>query len=139
MQVPYPAPTLAIRLLCLLYEMLMLAAVLFLAALPFVVWSDYPHHKEVRPLFQVYLWLVAGGYFTVFWHRGAQTPAMKAWRIWLAGPNNRPPGWGQCWLRFCLGTLGWPTGISLLWSLFDRDHQYLHDRLLGLRLFRTPH
>lgn len=134
----YPAPTLPIRLLSLLYDALMMAAVLFLAALPIVVWGDYPHHPEYRTWFQIYLWLVGGGYCCLFWHRGAQTPAMKAWRLWLAGPNNRPPSWGLCAIRYVLATLGWATGISLLWALFDRDHQYLHDRLLGLRLFRTP-
>jgi hypothetical protein len=27
-----------------------------------------------------------------------------------------------------------PTGISLLWALFDRERQFLHDRLAGTRL-----
>jgi uncharacterized RDD family membrane protein YckC len=138
MESTYPSPTLPIRLLCLLYETLLMGAVLFLAALPVVVWGDYPHHPEYRSLFQFYLWVVGGIYCCLFWHRGAQTPAMKAWRIWLAGPQRRPPSWGRAVLRYVLATLGWFSGISLLWSLWDRDHQYLHDRLLGLRLFRTP-
>jgi uncharacterized RDD family membrane protein YckC len=27
-----------------------------------------------------------------------------------------------------------PTGLSLLWVFFDRDRQFLHDRLAGTRL-----
>jgi uncharacterized RDD family membrane protein YckC len=37
-------------------------------------------------------------------------------------------------LRFLLALLLVPTGISILWSLFDRDRQFLHDRLAGTRL-----
>jgi hypothetical protein len=27
-----------------------------------------------------------------------------------------------------------PTGIALGWALFDRDRQFLHDRIAGTRL-----
>jgi hypothetical protein len=27
-----------------------------------------------------------------------------------------------------------PTGVSVLWALFDRDRQFLHDRLARSRL-----
>jgi uncharacterized RDD family membrane protein YckC len=30
-----------------------------------------------------------------------------------------------------------PTGISIVWALFDRDRQLLHDRLAGTRLVRA--
>ena len=29
-----------------------------------------------------------------------------------------------------------PTGISIVWALFDREGQFLHDRLAGTRLER---
>jgi uncharacterized RDD family membrane protein YckC len=27
--------------------------------------------------------------------------------------------------------------VSILWALFDREHQFLHDRLAGTRLVST--
>ena len=37
-------------------------------------------------------------------------------------------------LRFLLALFLVPTGISIVWALFDRERQFLHDRLAGTRL-----
>jgi len=75
---------------------------------------------------------VLGAYFIWCWLRGGQTLAMKAWRIRLEGVSPR-----NALLRFLLALLLVPTGISILWALFDRDRQFLHDRLAGTRLVLT--
>jgi len=42
-------------------------------------------------------------------------------------------------LRFCLALAGLAlAGAGFWWALFDRDRQFLHDRLLGTRLIRVP-
>ena len=37
-------------------------------------------------------------------------------------------------LRFFLALALVPSGISIVWALFDEDRQFLHDRLAGTRL-----
>jgi uncharacterized RDD family membrane protein YckC len=54
---------------------------------------------------------------------------MKTWRIRLVGVTPR-----KALFRFLYALILVPTGISLLWALFDRDRQFLHDRLAGTRL-----
>jgi hypothetical protein len=37
-------------------------------------------------------------------------------------------------LRFALALVLVPTGVSIVWSFFDAEGQFLHDRLAGTRL-----
>jgi uncharacterized RDD family membrane protein YckC len=57
---------------------------------------------------------------------------MKAWRIRLVGVTPR-----RALARFVLALVLVPTGIGILWALFDRDRQFLQDRLAGTRLVRA--
>ena len=52
---------------------------------------------------------------------------MKAWHIRLVDVTPQ-----KALLRLVLAGLFLP--ISILWALFDRDRQFLHDRLTGTRL-----
>ena len=52
---------------------------------------------------------------------------MKAWHIRLVDVTPR-----KAVLRFVFALLLLPA--SILWALFDRDRQFLHDRLAGTRL-----
>lgn len=128
-------PTIKRRLASLLYEFLLLMAVLFMAG--YIVVGLLPDVSGGLPrlVFQIYLLLVGGLYFSWFWRRGGQTLAMKTWRIRLVGASGDAIGLGQAWLRYalaCLGLLAFGSGF--LWALWDRDRQFLHDRLAGTRL-----
>jgi uncharacterized RDD family membrane protein YckC len=72
---------------------------------------------------------VFAAYFLWSWLRGGQTLAMKAWRIRLVDVTP-----ARALMRFALAVLLVPTLISIVWSLFDRDRQFLHDRIAGTRL-----
>lgn len=123
------------RLASLLYDALLLGAVLFLAG--FIVIGLLPDVRAGLPrlIFQLYLLLVAGLYFTWFWRRGGQTLAMKTWRIRLVAADGAGVGPARAWRRYALAvpSLGL-CGFGLLWALWDRDRQFLHDRLAGTRL-----
>ena len=115
----------------MIYEAVLLFAVAFFAAWLFFFASGgcdasagWPRH-----LLQLFIGLVFAGYFLWSWLRGGQTLAMKAWRIRLVGVTPR-----TALLRFVLALLLVPTGISIVWALFDREKQFLHDRLAGTRL-----
>jgi len=83
----------------------------------------------LRHELQAFVLAMLAAYFLWCWLRGAQTLAMKAWKIRLVGVT--PP---NALLRFFLAVLFVPTGVSIIWSFFDREKQFLHDRLAGTRL-----
>ena len=82
-----------------------------------------------------HVFIVLGVYFAWYWHHGGQTLAMQTWRIQLSTPGGAAPSLMQLTLRYLLA---WPSliclGIGLFWAVFDRDRQFLHDRLAGTRL-----
>lgn len=124
------------RLICLLYESLLLIAVLMCAALVYLLLFGSATEPPRRHFFQLYLWAVSAGYFVWNWVRAGQTLAMKTWRIRLedrAGRNVTP---GQALRRYLVASLLF--GLSFVWALFDREGLSLHDRLSGTRLVLLP-
>ncbi|MDP2431495.1 MAG: RDD family protein [Pseudomonadota bacterium] len=124
-------PSLPRRLACLVYEAMLLTAVLFVASIPVVALTLSLPPALFRPLVWAYWLLVAGGYFTLFWRRG-QTLAMKTWHIRLESVEGTLPGTRQVVKRYLLACLLFP--VSWGWAIFSADRQYLHDRLAGTRL-----
>ena len=118
----------------MVYEALLLFAVAFFAAWLFFFASGGRDATAgwMRLLLQVLIGLMFAGYFLWSWLRGGQTLAMKTWRLRLVGVTPR-----TALLRFVLACVLVPTGISIVWALFDRDKQFLHDRLAGTRLVST--
>ena len=124
-------PGLPRRLASMGYEAVLLFAVAFFAAWLFYFASGGRDASAgaVRYLLQLFIALVFAGYFLWCWLRGGQTLAMKAWRVRLVDVTP-----GKALLRFVLAALLVPTLVSIFWSFFDRDRQFLHDRLAGTRL-----
>lgn len=114
----------------MLYEALVLGAVIFVAAGIFRVFRD-PDVPGARTFYQAYLLLVMLGYFSWFWTHGGQTVAMRAWRFRVERADGRPLRFAQASVRFALA---WLLPISIVWAWFDRDKQFLHDRLARTRL-----
>jgi uncharacterized RDD family membrane protein YckC len=123
------APGLARRLASMAYEALLIFAVAFFAAWVFFFASGGRDATRgaLRIELQLFILVVLAAYFVWCWLRGGQTLAMRAWRIRLV--NVTP---GKAVLRFVLALALLP--VSILWALFDRDRQFLHDRLAGTRL-----
>jgi len=123
-------PGLARRLAGMLYEAVLLFAVAFFAGFAFHFASrGAALEGTLRLAHQLLLVAVFAAYFLWCWLRGGQTLAMRAWRVRLVGVTP-----GKALLRFLFALLLVPTGISLVWAVFDRDRQFLHDRLAGTRL-----
>jgi uncharacterized RDD family membrane protein YckC len=113
----------------MVYETVLLFAVAFFAAWLFFFASGGEDTTSgwLRTALQVFIAAFFAGYFFWCWLRGGQTLAMKAWHIRLVGVTPR-----KAMLRFLLALAFLPA--SILWALFDRDRQFLHDRLAGTRL-----
>lgn len=121
----------------MLYEALLLVAVLFIAAFLFIAIARDATSPGIRPIFQLYLVGVVAAYFLWYWLHGGQTLPMKTWRLRLVSVNDDPIALKQAGLRFMLAAIGIATGLSILWAFFDRDRQFLHDRLARTRIISS--
>ena len=155
-----PAP-LKNRLVCMVYEAMLLFGVLFIATWLFSTLLQQRHALYLRDALQDWLFVVLGVYFCWFWTHGGQTLAMKTWRIRVISRDGQPVGWRRALVRYVfawgwflpglalarvIGAQGWmllllPALNFAVWAaaaLLDRDHQFLHDRLAGTRVVLRP-
>lgn len=133
------APGLMRRLASMFYEALLLLGVLALTLfLPHTLLGAFTHYIASPIVFRAHFFIVLLVYFIWFWSHGGQTLAMKTWRIRLVTQDGLPVRPTQALLRYLLC---WPSfalaGAGILWALFDRDRQFLHDRIAGTRLVMT--
>lgn len=152
---PLPPASRLRRFGAMLYEGVLLFGVVFVADYLFDTLTQSRHALMFRHTRQAWLFLILALYFVWFWTHGGQTLAMKTWHVRLVNRDGGPVTVGRAlarfllvWLPIALGGLGamrLPLGLAAallfvcaslpyLWSLFDRDGQFLHDRLLGTRL-----
>ncbi|MEW6415240.1 MAG: RDD family protein [Pseudomonadota bacterium] len=135
---PQPASFRA-RIAAMVYESLLVLAVLFIASLPFLYVVGDARTGGRHLAFQIYLAAVLFAYFATFWRRSGQTLAMKTWRIRLDGPGGGRITLKLALLRYLFAWAGLLLGgAGFWWALVDRDRQFLHDRLVGTRLVRVP-
>lgn len=113
----------------------MLTAVLFVSGWAFVFVGRSLNPSLARPLLQLCLLAIGAGYFIYCWTHGGQTLPMKTWRLRLIMRNG-----GGVTLQvgaqrylFALGSAAL-CGAGFVWAVFDRDGQFLHDRLAGTRI-----
>ena len=123
----------------MLYESLLLLGVLAVMIVPLVMLGALGHVQVSQPVLRVYIFLGFALYFIWQWHGGRQTLAMRTWKISIATPDGTAaPPWRLA-LRY---VLAWPSlllfGFGLIWAIFDRDRQFLHDRLAGTRVIFSP-
>lgn len=123
------------RMLSMIYESLLLIAVLFIASFIFhLVFSD-PDAVFFKPAHQLYLLLVMGTYFIWFWIHGGQTLAMQTWKLRLTTTAGEGINLKQAVARYLFAVVGISLfGCGIFWALLDSDHQFLHDRLAGTRI-----
>ena len=144
----------------MLYEAVLLFAVAFVATglFQFAAGGALAPGSWQRNALQVYLLLTFAAYFLWCWLRGGQTLAMRTWRVRVEARDGGPLSPRAALLRFAWAsvsvgalfgaiTAAWvmrspwlalgllaACGLGLGWPLFDRDRQFLHDRLAGTRL-----
>ncbi len=154
---PLMAPSLLRRMACWLYEGMLLFALVFVAGWLFSTLGQMREGMDARrPLFQAFLVVIFGIYFTWFWARG-QTLAMKTWNVRVVDRAGRPLSQTRALLRYACSWLwflpplaalapfkpsGPETAVLVLgwvavWAVLSRLHpqrQFWHDVLAGTRL-----
>tara|TARA_R100000455_G_C6165565_1_gene49082 strand:- start:104 stop:544 length:441 start_codon:yes stop_codon:yes gene_type:complete len=143
----------------MMYEGVLLFAVVFLASYLFDTLTQSRSGLMFRHERQVALFIAIGIYFVLSWKYKGQTLPMKTWNIRLIDKNGQPPTVGRLILRYILiwpipliaivliqglsHLTGYPSTDLLIvfapftlfiWTWFDRERQFLHDRILGTRL-----
>lgn len=129
---------LLLRLAAILYDSLLVLALVFLGTLPLVVLNAGEAIPAHTTWYRLWLLAIVGGYFVFFWVRGAETLGMKSWRIMIVSRGGGPVTVRRATLRAGAAVLSWlPGGAGFLWSLVDSDRLAWHDRLSGTKLVRS--
>ena len=131
--------SLARRLAAIIYDSLLILALLFLATLPFVgTRSGEPVDPGYLP-YQLTLIGVTWLFLAGFWSKSGRTLGMQAWRLSVEDRHGKTPSLAAATLRFAAAILSWlPFGLGFLWQLWDKDGMTWHDRISGTRLVHHP-
>jgi len=132
--------TLLRRLAAMLYDSLLVTALLFLATIPFVaIRGGEAVEPGSSPAYTLGLVLVLYLFFVGFWTSRGRTLGMQSWGLQLEDTEGRIPGPLKASIRFAAATLSAAAfGLGFLWQLLDRDKLTWHDRLSGTRLVHYP-
>jgi len=126
------------RLLSLIYESLVLAAILLAGTLPAVMLTRTWDHASARIALQLWLLALCGLYYVRQWISAGQTLPMKTWRLRVVTRDGAPLTAARATLRYGFALISaFTLGLGFLWAFLDRDRQFLHDRLAGTRIVDT--
>lgn len=128
------------RLLAILYDSIVVLAILVIATVPVVLLTGGALEESpvYRTALQAYELLVAFAFFGGFWHSGGQTIGMRAWHIRVVRDNGEGLRWRDAALRYAVAIVSWAAfGLGFIWSLFDRERRTWHDIASRTRLIRV--
>lgn len=127
------------RLGAMLYDSLLILAVLFVGTIPFIALRGGEPVDSGTPAYQLFLALIVYLFFIVFWSRFGRTLGMQSWGLRIEDEQGAKPGVGPCSIRFVVALFSWAAlGLGFLWQLVDRDGLSWHDRASGTRLRYYP-
>jgi uncharacterized RDD family membrane protein YckC len=128
-------PGLARRLAALLYDWLLLFALMLVATSLITLPLGMPTGMGLA-LFQALIFVVIpAAFFIGFWRRGGQTLGMRSWRIRLVTDDGRSITTAAALRRLVSALVSLlPCGLGFFWILFDPQRLAWHDRLSRTRL-----
>lgn len=154
-----PTPSRWRRFFCMLYEGILLFGLVFGVLLIFDFLTQSRHALFLRDARQIILFLTIGLYFLLSWRKNGQTLPMKTWHMRLQTAVGGKLSWGRALFRYVLmwvlpllfmvfvyllaaqsGNQGsyllliFAPYTIFIWTWFDADKQFLHDRLASTRI-----
>jgi uncharacterized RDD family membrane protein YckC len=132
------------RLGALLYDSLLLVAVLMIATalfLPLTGGEAVSSTSNAR-LEWVYRGVLAALvvlFYGTFWTRSGQTLGLKSWRMRVEREDGRALTWGDTLRRLAAALVSLlPAGLGWIWIAFDPGRRAWHDRLSHTRVVVVP-
>jgi len=123
------------RIAALGYDLLLLAALLFMFTLSLFPLTGGRAIEPGTLWYRLCLVAIVVLFFTGFWVHGGQTLGMKAWRLRVVARDGGPVRWPSALARFAASLVSLaPAGLGLLWAAVDPKRLAWHDRLSGTRL-----
>jgi uncharacterized RDD family membrane protein YckC len=127
-----PSASLIKQLVAMLYDSMLIFAVLFLATAIALLFTG-GEAIEASPLFNLYLLLTVFTYYAWFWRKSGQTLGMRVWKIKIVSEFGGLPSWGVSYLRLAFALLSILCfGLGYWWRLF-KPYTW-HDRLSQTRV-----
>jgi uncharacterized RDD family membrane protein YckC len=161
---PLPAPSLARRMACFIYESMLLFGIGLVPGVVgalFFAQTGQQHPLQGETALRLFAWLLYGVYFVWFWSARGQTLAMQTWQIGIvsvSGSRLTQPRALARYVGCCVAWFAPPTivtmalrlppwlglGLAAAWiavyallALAEPGRQFWHDRLCGTRLVDT--
>jgi uncharacterized RDD family membrane protein YckC len=149
------------RIAAIIYDLLLVAAVIFIATIPFIAIRGGEPVEPGDVAYRMTLLAVVYAFFVGFWSRKGRTLGMQSWGLQLEDDNGAIPSVAKCSLRF-LAAFILPgvvalivyyatnnvmhalyvgavlVGLGFLWQLIDKGKLAWHDRISGTRLVYYP-
>ena len=141
---PFLAAGLLRRLAALVYDGLLLLALLFLVTACFlpltggtaITWPGFPL------LWMLHKLIIAGvivSFYGVAWTRTGETLGMASWRLRVERLDGSRLNWRDTVIRIGAAVLSWvPLGLGWLWCVVDREGRSWHDILSKTRVVVLP-
>ena len=127
------------RLAAVLYDSLLMLAILFIGTIPFIAARGGEPVDPGNLVYQLTMVALAYLFFVGFWSRYGRTLGMQSWRLRIEALDGGRPSFAQCNKRFFTAALSWlPLGLGFWWQLIDADGLSWHDHLSGTRLRFYP-
>ena len=153
-----PTAGVARRMAAFLYEGVLLFGVVFVAGYLYAAVTQQRHALQGQTGLQIFVFMVLALYFVIFWSRGGQTVAMRAWHVRLVTaegaavtPQRALARYMLAWLWFAPALIAAHTSglrsaaqiftlmivgvlAFALLAFLHPQRQFLHDALCGTRL-----
>ena len=127
------------RIGAIIYDSLLLLALMFLGTLPFIAVRGGEPVEPGNIPYQLTLMAIVYLFFVGFWSCYGRTLGMQSFSLQVETAAGNRPGIGAASLRFCAAIISWlPAGLGFWWQLWDKEQLTWHDRWSGTRLVSYP-
>ena len=129
------------RILALIYDSLLIAAIIIVASLLLVfINGEYPKPGTFLSVIQFFISILVGPlFYSYFWlTNDGQTTGMQAWKIKLVSSNESKLNMKQAYLRCLISVISFLfIGIGYFWILFNKNKLSWSDIATKTRVIKT--
>ena len=115
------------RLASILYDSLLVLAILIIMSLPFFSFN-LEENLSLKIIMQIYYYLITQYFFVWFWVNNEGTLGMKTWKIKIVSEDGNKISYIEAIIRFNTAILSFIFfGLGFLTSFLRKDKKCLHD------------